>query len=238
MRTILCSLLLLVINGAVDAQTIRNPMIISGIVRDFEGRPIDSATVMLDDRSFTPVAQAVTDSTGGFSMKVEKKRYYALAAIRLGDYVKSRLEYWAWNILPADSLTINPCYHRLEVYGMNAFVVQGAGRHVVFVYFRPMSLTRQKEWASLHDTAGAQMQVMCPILSAKDIAVTIDDHPSNIVDLSEVKEEKQTGFMRGYLVQCSLPQTKRPGPPSRIVLTVIDPENHDKGEGMLFWSDD
>ena len=99
-----------------------------------------------------------------------------------------------------------------------------------------MSLTRQKEWQSLRDTAGTQMHVMCSTLTAKDIAVTIDGQVSRIFDLSEVKEKTRTGFMRGYFIQCALPETKRLGTPSRIVITVTDPENQDKGEGMLFWS--
>jgi hypothetical protein len=238
MRTMLCLFLLFFVSAEITAQTIQNAMVVSGFVRDFEGRAIDSATVMLEDRSFNPAAQAVTDSTGHYRMKVEKRDYYALLAIRMSDYAKSRLEYWAWKIPPADSLSINPRYHRLEVYGINAFAVQGSGSRSIFVYFRPMSLTRQKQWQTLHDTAGTQMHVICPTLTARDIAVTIDGEVSNIVDLSEVREKTKTGFMRGYFVQCALPETKRLGIPSRIVITVTDPENHDRGEGMLFWSGD
>ena len=234
----LCLFPLVFASVGVTAQAIHNPMVVSGYVRDFEGRAIDSANVLLQDRSFNPIAQAVTDSTGHYSIKAEKRDYYALVAIRMSDYIKSRLEYWAWKIPPADSLSINPRYHRLEVYGINAFVVQGSGSRSVFIYFRPMSLTRQGKWQALHDTAGTQMHVICPSLTAKDIDVTIDGHASNILDLSEVKEKTKTGFMRGYFVQCALPEAKRLGTPSRIVITVTDPENRDKGEGMLFWSGD
>ncbi len=138
MRMMLCLFLLVFGSTCVTAQAIQNPMVISGYVRDFEGRAIDSANVLLQDRSFNPVAQAVTDTTGHYTIKAEKKDYYALVAIRMSDYVKSRLEYWAWKIPPADTLSINPRYHRLEVYGMNAFTVQGSGSRSVFVYFRPM----------------------------------------------------------------------------------------------------
>jgi len=238
MRISLCLFLLVFVNAGVTAQAIHYPMVISGYVKDFEGRPIDSANVLLQDRSFNPIAQAVTDITGHYLIKVEKRDYYALVAIRMRDYVKSRLEYWAWKIPPADSLSINPRYHRLEVYGINAFAVQGSGSRSVFIYFRPMSLTRQGKWQSLHDTAGTQMHVMCPSLAAKDIEVTIDDQASKILDLSEVKEKTKTGFMRGYFIQCALPETKKLGTPSRIVITVTDPETRDKGEGMLFWSGD
>jgi hypothetical protein len=238
MRMITCLLLLLVLSVGATAQAIQHPMIISGYVRDFEGRPIDSASVLLQDRSFNPVAQVVTDTTGHYSIKAEKQEYYALVAIRMSDYAKSRLEYWAWKIPPADTLSINPRYHRLEVYGMNAFAVQGSGSRSVFIYFRPMSLTRQRRWQSLLDTAGRQMNLICSSLTAKDIAVTIDGHTSNILDLSEVKEKTKTGFMRGYFVQCALPNTQPLGLPARIVVTVADPENHDMGEGTLFWSGD
>ncbi|HTY38204.1 MAG TPA: carboxypeptidase-like regulatory domain-containing protein [Bacteroidota bacterium] len=236
MRVILCLISLCLVSVGLNAQVVKNPMVISGYVRDFDDHPLDSANVLLQDRTFNPVAQTVTDSTGHYVIRAEKRDYMALLAIRMSDYAKSRLEYWAWNIPPADTLMINPRYHRLEVYGLNAFAVQGSGSRSVFIYFRPMSLTRQAKWLALHDTAGTQLSAVCSALAPKDISVTIDGRVSKILDLDEVKETTKTGFMRGYLIQCALPESRPTGGPSRIVLTVTDPENSDKGEGLLFWS--
>jgi hypothetical protein len=235
---ILNLLLVVSVSAIASAQVHQKPMVISGFVRDFQGRVIDSANVVLQNRMFQPVAQTVTDKMGYYSLKVEKRDYNSLLAIRMSDYGKTRLEFWAWKIPPADSLLIDPRYHRLEVYGLNAFVVQGSGSRSIFVYFRPMSLTRYAEWQSLHDTTGSEMRVIGPTLATKDIAVTIDGQVSNILDLCEVKEKAKVGFMRGYFIQCTLPNSKPRDTTSRIVIAVTDPENQDKGEGMLFWSGD
>ena len=217
-------------------QVNRTTMCISGFVKDFEARPIDSANVMLLDRSFQPVAQALADSTGYYVLRVDKKTYSALVAIKMSDYGKSRIEYWAWKIPASESLAVNPRYHRLEVYGVNAFSVQGSGSRSVLVYFRPMSLTRHKTWESLHDTTGAQMGMIGSALTSKDITVTIDGEPSSILCLTEVSERVKVGSMRAYLMQCALPETKKSGDISRINVTVIDPENRDTGEALLFWT--
>jgi hypothetical protein len=190
------------------------------------------------DRSFQPVAQALSDSSGHYILRVEKNTYHALMAIKMSDYGKSRLEYWAWQIPAAESLFVNPRYHRLEVYGVNAFSVQGSGSRSVFVYFRPMGLTRHKMWESLHDTAGAQMRMIGPALTTKDINVTIDGQPSTILCLTELNEKAKVGSMRAYLMQCALPETKKSNYVSRIDVTAVDPENHDTGEALLFWTNE
>ncbi|MBN1398701.1 MAG: carboxypeptidase regulatory-like domain-containing protein [Bacteroidetes bacterium] len=217
--------------GQVSPKT----MHISGFVKDFNERPIDSADVFLLNRFFKPVVQTLTDSTGYYILRFQEDAYHALAAIKMSDYGKSRVEYWAWRVPAVDSLTVNPRYHRLEVYGVNAFSVQGSGSRSVFIYFRPMSLTRYKKWESLHDTTGAQMEIIGPALTAKDITVTIDGQPSDILDITELKEKAKSGSMRAYLMQCTLPEMKKLNHNARIVVIVTDPENQDKGEALLFW---
>jgi hypothetical protein len=228
--------LVLCVTVTAFSQGSTQSMRISGFVRDFENRPIDSANVMLLNRSFQPVAQSTTDFAGHYSVLVDRAGYHALIAVKTSEYAKSRLEYWAWNIPPAESLSINPRYHRLEVYGMNAFSVQGSGSRTVFVFFRPMSLTRSIQWQSLHDSAGTAMETISPRLSVKDVVVAIDGEPSAILDLTEVREKTKTGFMRGYLMQCALSEKKKSAGVSRIVVTVTDSENHDVGEALLFWN--
>jgi hypothetical protein len=199
----------------VCGQSVRTTMSISGIVRDFEDHPIDSVSVMLMGRHFQPVVQAITDSNGYYSLKAERKHYRALAA---------------------NSLVMNPRYERLEVRGVNAFIVQRSGSNSVFVCFRPMSLTRYKKRESLHDSTCSHMSMIGPVLSAKDVTVKVDGEPSTILCLTQVSERTKTGAMTGYLMQCTLPDTKKSADHSRITIMVTDPENCDKGEALLLWT--
>jgi len=104
---------------------------ISGQVTDFDGNPIDSCLVRLCHKNFNLVYETYSDEKGYYALKdVEKGYYMALMAIRPKEYPrpifvspdevvsdeKKRFEYWAWNVIADKDLTINPRYHRLELY--------------------------------------------------------------------------------------------------------------------------
>ena len=115
---------------------------IYGHVTDFRDQPIDSVAVRLKDKNFKNLYETITDKNGYFSLTVLKKSYSCIYAIKLIDYGKTKLEYWAWNIPAYNDLEINPKYERMEIYGMNAFEPQVSPRETYMVYFRPMSLTK------------------------------------------------------------------------------------------------
>lgn len=121
---------------------------ISGQVTDFEGRPIDRCNVLLYYSDFSTAYETMTDKDGKYVMQsVKKGKYMTLYALRLEEYPRGsvlpkesqRLEFWAWNVIADRDLIINPRYHRLELYGTNAFKIFG-GYDGLMIYFRPMSL--------------------------------------------------------------------------------------------------
>ena len=118
---------------------------IYGRVTDFNDNPIDSVTVRVKNKKFENLYETITDSKGYFSMNVLKDAYSSIYAIKLVDYGKTKLEYWAWNIPAFNDLEINPKYERMEIYGVNAFEPQVGPFETYMVYFRPMSLTKSLE---------------------------------------------------------------------------------------------
>jgi hypothetical protein len=125
-----------------------NTITISGQVTDFEGNSIDSSVVILMHRDFSTAYETYSNEMGYYILdNVEKGQYMAMYAMRLKEYPRSnavseenmRLEFWAWNVIADKDLTINPRYHRLELYGFQIFEVMG-GAPYLMAYVRPMSL--------------------------------------------------------------------------------------------------
>jgi hypothetical protein len=121
---------------------------ISGQVTDFEGNPIDSCMVQLMHKDFSTAYYTYSDKAGHYTLKdVEKGKYMAMYALCPKEYPREnavpeedmRLEFWAWNVIADKNLTINPRYHRLELYGFQVFEVMGSGPYLM-AYVRPMSL--------------------------------------------------------------------------------------------------
>jgi len=209
---------------------------ISGRVTDFENRPIAGASVLLKDAGFETVAAATSGADGRYSMTAPKGDYMALLAIK--DYQIRFLEYWAWSVPLDGDLEINPRFDRLEVYAMNAWRPQG-GYPSYQIYFRPMSLTRARK---IMTEAGGQEGLkklshidIAPVLTAGDIAVTIDGEAVGILKVNKVLEAAgPTQDMIGYVVQTELPKGKTPGGHRVITVVITDRETGEKGEGCLF----
>jgi len=127
-----------------------NTITISGQVTDFDGNPIDSSVVQLKHKDFSTAYETYSNEMGYYTLKnVEKGQYMAMFAMRLKEYPRAnavseedmRLEFWAWNVIADKDLTINPRYHRLELYGFQVFEVFG-GAPYLMAYVRPMSLSK------------------------------------------------------------------------------------------------
>jgi hypothetical protein len=213
-------------------------VIISGRVTDFEGQPIESASVFLKDDRFNDVATAISDKAGLYSMNAPKGRYMALAAVK--DYQIKYLEYWAWNVLAIHDLEINPRFDRLEVYAINAWRPQGAYPSFQ-IYFRPMSLSKATavitEAGGMDKLNGLPVIDIAPKLDKKDIEVAIDGQPVEILEVNRVREASgRNQYMYGYLIQVALPGKKKDDAYSVITITLSDPETGEKGEGCLFFT--
>ncbi len=187
---------------------------IYGRVTDFKGNPIDSVTVRLKDKNFKNLYESITDKNGYYSLTVLKNSYSCLYAIKLSDYGKTRLEYWAWNIPAYNDLEVNPKYERMEIYGMNAFEPQVSPHETYMVYFRPMSLTKsldiqeksnKKELENKAIEMKSTIDVAPETLSKDELSVFVNDLKSEVVGVNKVTEHARGAYMFGYLIQIRKP---------------------------------
>jgi len=204
---------------------------IFGTVKDYKGRPIDSANVLLLNESFNPTHQTISDDDGKYSIEVSKGNYFGMAVVNMKHYGKTRLEYWAWNIPVDGDIEINPRYQKMEVYALNAFRPQGAYPSYI-IYFRPMSLTKSQE---------NQVEDIAPDLEKSEIDVEINGENVEIYSVQKVKEynEDKDGnadYMSGYLLQTALPKQFHDDA-QRFRVVLKDRETGDKGEAIYFLFD-
>jgi hypothetical protein len=210
---------------------------ISGRVTDFDGRPIEGATIELKNSRFDNAAEGVSDKYGRYSLTAPKGTYMALAAVK--DYQVKSLEYWAWTVPAERDLEINPRFDRLEVYGINAWRPQG-GLASYQIFFRPMSLTRTvkkvTEAGGMENLGKLPVIDIAPELTADDIQVTIDGQPVKVLQVNKVREAAGPNqYLFGYLIQVPLPEKKPVTEYFPITITLTDRSTGEKGEGCLFF---
>ncbi len=211
---------------------------ISGTVTDYNGNPMDSCLVEVFNANFRTAYETHTDEKGRYTLLVKKGTYLALGALKMSEYPiagstlpkdDQRLEFWAWNVIAEENLTINIKYHRLEVYGVNIFRVQGANPGYT-IYCRPMSLSRGFSNPKLR----LDQIDLCPNPEELDIKVEINGVPVKVIMKQKVKEYVSKGICNAYLLYTELPkeQTNKPYDIFRIEMT--DLKNGDKGGAMSF----
>lgn len=221
---------------AACATKLRPEMVtISGRVTDFEGRPVDSVTVSWLNPAFSGHYYATTDADGRYCARIPKGRYAYAGGINMAEYPNAgstlaeadqRLEYWHWNFLADRDTTFDFRYHRLEVYGVNAFQIQGAASGYT-VYFRPMSLTRFQKW--VHDGKPAGDNGLAPSIDSAKIEVTVGGEPVKIRMAQEVKEYfDDDNWSEAYLLFVDRPKNNDPVKTFRIVMEDLG--TGDKGE--------
>lgn len=213
-------------------------VVVSGRVTDFKGNPIDSVTVGWLNPAFDGQYYTTTDADGRYSARIPRGRYHSAGGINMTEYpvagsvlpdCEQRLEYWHWNFVADRDTTCDFRYHRLEVYGINAFQVQGAAAGYT-VYFRPMSLTRFQRWTRAGKPQGDN--ALAPPLDSARIEVSIDGNPAAIRMRQQVKEYfDETNWSGAYLLFVDRPKNNRPVKTFRIVME--DLSTGDKGEGAL-----
>lgn len=198
---------------------------ISGRVTDFDGNPLDSVTVGWLNPAFNGQYYATTDADGRYRARIPKGRYAYAGGLNMSEYViagstlpeaDQRLEFWAWNYLADRDATFDFRYHRLEVYGVNAFQIQGAASGYT-VYFRPMSLTRFQKWVRDGKLAGDNG--LAPSIDSAKIEVSIDGEPVKIRMAQQVKEYFDDANWSGaYLLFVDRPKKNNPVKTFRIVM--------------------
>ncbi|MDR1974890.1 MAG: carboxypeptidase-like regulatory domain-containing protein [Bacteroidales bacterium] len=221
-----------------------NTVTISGKATDFDGNPIDSCIVQVLRSDFTSAYETYTDKNGEYAIDgVEKGKYVALYAIRPKEYPKEdavpddekRLEFWAWNVIANEDLTINPRYHKLELYGVNAFMVEG-GYQGLIIYVRPMSL--QKYLSCFKDKSVSEKETDISVKPKYfEVKVFMDELPLVVNSTQPVTEYvgKDDLHITGYLIQVDLPKNKQDKSYCILRIEALNKEYNEKGESLYFY---
>jgi len=219
--------------GRLSAQTYTPRYILSGRVTDFSGNPIDSAVVELKKADFTTAASALTGTDGKYQLITAEGKYMALTCIKASEYPSGsnlnpedqRLRFWAWNIPVTGNLEIDIRYHRLEIYGLTVFRIQGSVPGYT-IYCRPVSLTRVQQTDDPREVT--------PEPENLDILVEINGRPVKVNSVQRVQEyAARDGFLNAYLLQVA-PPTMTGKLYDLIRVMIKDKQNGDTGEAIYF----
>ena len=161
-------------------------IMIKGIVCDKNNKALSDVTVELKNEKFETAVSGKTDVNGRFVIETDKDTYPYLIAVK--KYKTEYLEYWCRNIRSDEEIELNIRIDKLEVYGMNAFVIGGAYDSIM-VYFRPMSLVKFLN----------NEENICPDIV--DIRVLIDEECAEVIEKNVVKESFSDIKMDAYLIQ-------------------------------------
>ncbi len=210
---------------------------ISGVVTDYDGNLMDSCLIELFNANFRTAYETYTDKKGEYKLLAEKGTYLALGALKMSEYPiagstlpkdEQRLEFWAWNVIAQKDLKIDIKYHRLEVYGVNVFRIQGATPGYT-IYCRPMSLSR--------GFSNPELKLdeidLCPEPNELKVNVKINGSPVN-VNMKQKVEEFANGILFGFLIHVDLPKEKTEKPYDIFHIEMVDLKTGDKGEAMYF----
>ncbi len=223
----------------VYAQDETDYVTISGRVTDYDGNPLDSVSVFWQNEKFDVVQEDITDKVGYYTSRIKKGKYYAMGALNMSKYIVTgstlpedelRLEFWSWNFIADRDTSFNMQYHRLEVYGVNVFRIQGATPGYT-IYCRPMSLSRV-----LKDRENPPKQMrMAPDPDNLKVKVTINGDEVPLRMKQEVLEYFDTDeSSNAYLLFVDLPKKKNTLPYDIFRIQMEDLENGDKGEAVYF----
>ena len=227
---------------------------IKGKVTDFNGNPIDSATVQLRNRDFDNVYETLSDSNGNYALEVNKGNYYCLYAIKSSEYRVNRLEYWAWNIPVYKDMVINPKYDKIEIYGINIFEPQVTPQETYMLYFRPMSLSKTLKFVSTQKVDKKEFQkakqaedllkntntiinVAPNIITSNELKIEINGVKAEIIGINKTTEYARGIFMYGYNVQILKPANYNEQLElkyDRISITLRSEETGEIGMGEAF----
>lgn len=205
--------------------------VITGKVTYFNGDPVDSALVEVKNKDFSTAFNTHTDKNGNYTLHVKKGKYLGLLAIRMDEYPRfsslpdeeQKLEFWAWNFIADSDTIINMQYHRLEIYGLNAFRIYGSYPGYT-IYCRPMSLGRLHEGKT----------DLAPEPEELDITVEINGKAVKLNMKQKVREFVPGDELFGYLLHVDLPEEKSGKPYDIFRIKMENLTNGDKGEALLY----
>lgn len=224
-------------NG-IKAQT--KYVTIQGTVADYAERPIEGASVFVQDENFKDLYQTKTDGKGHYRLKIPKGKYPYLSAIREENYANSprfngkvdeaKLEFWSWGFVADKDTTLNIHYDKMEVYGVHVFRVRGAGPYLN-IFARPMSIQRTIRWMAQKTPAAH----LAPTMDRLKVEVFVDGEAVKVVQkqpLAEYVAEGQT--MDACLITVAEPKNKPRGMYRVFRVVMEDLDNGDKGEALYY----
>ena len=190
---------------------------ISGRVTDYNGVPVDSCSVIIYNPDFSEALETLSDSNGYYRLdSVPKGRYAAIAAMRVNEYPRMqqvpleemKLEFWAWNVIVDNDLTLNIRYDKMELYGTKAFFEYG-GRQELLIYTRPMSVTKVINDPNFMDKAAQEKTTNVTVAPQFiDFKVYVDGRQSDIISVQHLSFPNTNGNIINddcYLIQTYLP---------------------------------
>jgi hypothetical protein len=209
---------------------------IYGKLTDFDGNALSNGDVEIKDAVLTRYVYITkTDEFGNYVLEVKMGMYMAIAAVK--DYGISKLEYWGWNLPAYEDTEINIRIDGLEVYAINAFMIQRSQPYTsMMIYFRPMSLKRYLTAKEKINDSNEIINIS-PNLNESDIEVKIDEQLVNILGITRIIENAVESHQKviGCLIQVSIPEIESKKVYKKIHIALRDSETGEKGEGSLFW---
>ena len=100
-------------------------MILDGYIKDKNNQPVALAEVELKDNNFETLYSTYTDTKGYYKFDIPSGHYPFFLAVK--GYKETGLEYWCQDIILNADLKLDAKIDTLEVYGLHAFSVKGAG---------------------------------------------------------------------------------------------------------------
>lgn len=184
-------------------------MILDGYVRTPNNTPIANAVVEIKSDDFTTIYGTESNENGYYQFDIPAGQYPFLVAVK--DYAIEYLEYWCQNIPLHNNMSLDVSFDTLEIYGLNAFSVKGAGNSLM-IYFRPMSL--------------AKFQMGECDIAPEDITikVLIDRKECPIILTNMVKEFAGDREMSAYLIQIKTDGINKPW--NKLDIQIRDKDNH------------
>ena len=161
-------------------------MILDGYIKDKNNQPVEKAVVEIKNHHFETLYSTYSNADGYYKFDIPSGYYPFLLAVK--GYKETGLEYWCQNISLDSDITLNAKIDTLEVYGLHAFSVKGAGNGLM-VYFRPMALDKYLQGEQ--DIAPDDIQIQ----------VTVDGNICPVVNMNKVTEYVGTHSMTAWLIQ-------------------------------------
>lgn len=183
--------------------------VINGTITDKKGNPMEGVSVSLMNSQFEDMFSTVTNENGEYFLEAAEGYYPYMYAVR--EYAENYLEYWCQNINLSENTVINASIDKLEVYGLHCFRIKG-GYPSLNIYFRPMSLVKQK----------AGNSDICPNITNDSIKISINGTHSTILNLNKVEEYVGDSCVYAYLLQASIPDKLLPIDKNLLDVQILD----------------